>query len=449
MSNDMGLIHMPKDVKEALGPVADRIDSISLLSTKYLVMGNPDGLGHWSASKRASLATFCAGNKTWAEDSKRDAGRKAGRRGGGQGQNLRREESLFGLLCRGVAESRNFDRPAQEEYIARQAEFRLAIPGARHLVARLGGRLLVDHAGGVLESAGLNLDPHFGIPGIPGSAVKGCARAAALAMVKSETDGHLQEELAGEILDVFGFLEDDLSNEKSDLYWALGRPFPTRKNFHAGQVAFLSAVPLEFPKMVVDLLACHHPKYYANPAQGPGDDEQPNIQPFPAVESGLPFLFSVVPARNGAGDGDALQSLCDRALEYLEEGLKTLGIGAKTAAGYGWFIRDDPSFTRLTESFEASRRLKADERRRRAEDEKRAQFSPEELLTEELETGTTDVLAEFARRTLLSVSEQERLASFILSAGPETVLNPAGNPKGRKRLEAFRQWIEDLDLEGS
>ena len=46
--------------------------------------------------------------------------------------------------------------------------------------AQLQSRLLVNMAGGVMENAGLCLD-RFGLPCIPGSAVKGCARRAALA----------------------------------------------------------------------------------------------------------------------------------------------------------------------------------------------------------------------------------------------------------------------------
>jgi len=48
------------------------------------------------------------------------------------------------------------------------------------LHAQLQSRLMVNMAGGVMENAGLLLD-RFGLPYIPGSAVKGCARRAALA----------------------------------------------------------------------------------------------------------------------------------------------------------------------------------------------------------------------------------------------------------------------------
>ena len=53
-------------------------------------------------------------------------------------------------------------------------------PENRVVHAQLRARLLVNMAGGVMENAGLCLD-RFGMPYIPGSAVKGCARRTALA----------------------------------------------------------------------------------------------------------------------------------------------------------------------------------------------------------------------------------------------------------------------------
>lgn len=55
------------------------------------------------------------------------------------------------------------------------------------LFAQLQSRLMVNMAGGVMENAGLCLD-RFGLPYIPGSAVKGCARRMALAALHDWCD---------------------------------------------------------------------------------------------------------------------------------------------------------------------------------------------------------------------------------------------------------------------
>ena len=54
-------------------------------------------------------------------------------------------------------------------------------PESEHLLfARLQSRLMVNMAGGVFENGGICLDHTSGVPFIPGSAVKGCARRMAI-----------------------------------------------------------------------------------------------------------------------------------------------------------------------------------------------------------------------------------------------------------------------------
>ena len=55
----------------------------------------------------------------------------------------------------------------------------IAVPGMVAFTLRLGGRMMVDQAGGVLENANLCLHRNLGFPMIPGSALKGIALHAA------------------------------------------------------------------------------------------------------------------------------------------------------------------------------------------------------------------------------------------------------------------------------
>jgi CRISPR/Cas system CMR subunit Cmr6 (Cas7 group RAMP superfamily) len=68
---------------------------------------------------------------------------------------------------------------------------RLALNPDQLLFAQLQSRLMVNMAGGVMENAGLCLD-RFGLPYIPGSAVKGCARRAALAALHEWCDTNIK-----------------------------------------------------------------------------------------------------------------------------------------------------------------------------------------------------------------------------------------------------------------
>jgi hypothetical protein len=96
------------------------------------------------------------------------------------------------------------------------------------------------------------------------------------------------------------------------------------------------------------VITCHHPVYYSPKPSGPSDKvrewedhrsapdtEAPEPHIFPAVSPGQKgnkwgFLFHPS-ARAGATD-------LSNARRWLAVGLETFGIGAKTNAGYGWFV---------------------------------------------------------------------------------------------------------------
>jgi CRISPR type III-B/RAMP module RAMP protein Cmr6 len=217
------------------------------------------------------------------------------------------------------------------------------------LHAKLQARLLLNMAGGVMENAGLCLDRFGGFPIIPGSAVKGCARRMAVQSIvdlreEKKTDKEIAEALVG-LCWVFGWVSSDWSDasDKSDLAYATGDRWPAVKALAqrelgarrdcAGLVSFLTAVPSELPPhdLELDVLTCHHRKYYQGQKDIAHDDENPIPVSFPAVAPGAVFTFVLLPLRN-CPDG-----LMEKAKVWLTDGLQTFGLGAKTAAGYGWF----------------------------------------------------------------------------------------------------------------
>ena len=198
--------------------------------------------------------------------------------------------------------------------------------GAECVWARLRSRLLVNLAGGVLENAGLALHPHFGVPYLPGSAVKGIARHAAWC----EWEGAGRDAaVARRLAAVFGFPTGDKKKGGLDEQLrALGEPE------RAGCVAFLSAYPeADVGKLEVEVATCHHARYYQSKEPGAEayDDESPNPVFFPAVAAGVTFRFTLVPLR-----GCTPERMAD-ARRWLLRALIINGAGAKTAAGYGWF----------------------------------------------------------------------------------------------------------------
>ena len=129
------------------------------------------------------------------------------------------------------------------------------------------------------------------------------------------------------------------------------RPFDVRRaaclelaaELEAGSVAFLSAYPTDLATLVLDIVTVHHREYYLRTKDEEGknllhpvafDDEQPVPNCFPAVEKGAEFRFAVVPTAR-ATEGD--MALAEKALVAA---ITFHGVGAKTAAGYGWFDYD-------------------------------------------------------------------------------------------------------------
>ena len=249
----------------------------------------------------------------------------------------------------------------------RRAFLQQVAPDSSTFQARLESRLMVNMAGGVMENANLCLDRFSGLPYIPGSAVKGCARRMALQQLHDAVEEHpnASSEHAKSLTDialVFGWGDTDWT-PKSDFSWAVHAnteiliaaarlladqlgvflserhatcPWKALPNF-GGSVAFHAAWPTttqngtQLGELELDVLTSHHPEYYKGNRAVALDDENPIPVVFPAVKPGHVFTFAVAPLREVPSERVSL------ACQYLKDGLQIFGVGAKTNAGYGWF----------------------------------------------------------------------------------------------------------------
>lgn len=204
-----------------------------------------------------------------------------------------------------------------KRYSKRVLSPRLSHPLGQSFTLELGGNLMVNQSGGILENAGLCLDRFRGWPQIPGSSLKGVASHAAY---REWCDSH-SHDLAERIFAVFGYPTGH--KDLDDTY-------PEHPE-QAGQVSFLPAVPAGTPALTADICTSHHPKYYQGKLQTAVDSEEPIPLVFPAVQAGTAFVFTLIPLRQ------AKPSVLDDAQTWLRRALTHDGVGAKTAAGYGWF----------------------------------------------------------------------------------------------------------------
>lgn len=281
----------------------------------------------------------------------------------------------------------------------------------------LGARMALNMAVGVQENAGICLDHHLGIPYIPGTALKGLALNAA---VEGDSDPDLIREIFGE--------------------QHAGKDVVASK----GQVSFLSAYPVQGAGLDEDIITCHHTKYYQK-GTGPAlDNEEPVPVNFVTVRAGAEFRFAVC-GRN--------KRLVEAAKQFLVEAVTDHGVGAKTAAGYGWFHVDVEAEAKR-EQAEAQAREEA-EAQAREEKEKQARLDamddPVERLVEEW-SEMDNVFAAGKFKELASLGKDEQRAVVRLLQGGwkerwkrwKKTNAKKMQPYVQPALDVAKQWGEEL-----
>lgn len=175
---------------------------------------------------------------------------------------------------------------------------------------------------------GLIFDHTYGVPYLPGSSVKGAARAWA-----EETGWDY-----GDCVAVFG-PDDHPPKEQPESKYPK-KPFVPAQ----GHVVFFDAYPLKWPELEVDILNPHYKAYYDG-KEPPADWLSPEPTYFLTVKAGQPWEFVIgVPPESEemravmekVGIADR-QKLLDLAKQAVQRAATDLGLGGKTAVGYGYF----------------------------------------------------------------------------------------------------------------
>ena len=194
----------------------------------------------------------------------------------------------------------------------------------------------------------------YGVPIIPGSALKGVARD--MALLKILENKGCPENTQGDEECTHSKIEKGIQQmlndrEKRDSFFdkISNKPFKElsyeeklllafgNQQF-SGIVVFLDAIPDSAPKFKVDIMNPHYPEYYQG-KNFPTDWQNPNPIKFLTVEN-TKFRFTVLvnKARLNRDDKDNYaRNVANYAWETLKEALEELGVGAKTSVGYGYF----------------------------------------------------------------------------------------------------------------
>ncbi|MFK5953732.1 MAG: type III-B CRISPR module RAMP protein Cmr6 [Desulfobacterium sp.] len=170
---------------------------------------------------------------------------------------------------------------------------------------------------------GFVFDRACGTPYLPGPAIKGICRAWARICN--------QEELVNRLMGLGDDTKADIGSNESSM----------------GELIFLDGYPTKWPELEVDVICNHHPLFYrspgdkrrynGNPDNGPSamDIESPIPIFHLALKEGCPFSIRILPNLKIAGAAYRHNSNLKRITGILVEALEYLGIGARTAVGYG------------------------------------------------------------------------------------------------------------------
>ncbi len=200
-------------------------------------------------------------------------------------------------------------------------------------------RLIVGIGHESVYEVSITLHHIYGIPYIPGQAVKGVTRS----WIITEVFGRDEKKALGDKLfcRIFGSPKDSAIGE------------------HQGSLNFFDAFPTIVPKIEVDIMNPHYGDYYSEKTDSrgnpipPADYLNPIPIPFLTVSKATKFEF-IVGIKNIIKVNDILKDqdqqspiICDGlneqsalhevALHWLKKALTDHGIGAKTAGGYGIF----------------------------------------------------------------------------------------------------------------
>jgi CRISPR-associated protein Cmr6 len=200
--------------------------------------------------------------------------------------------------------------PVPEEYVSfyKRWEQMLDDQGAEKRIAHVKGRMIIGLGDeSVLETA-ISLHRTYGVPYIPGSALKGLAAACA-----RQRFGEDWQKGSEYYKVVFGNTDDTGYITFFDALYIPGTGYK-----HNGKVKAL------YP----DVITVHHQKYYQDTKNPPADWDDPNPVPFLTATGN--YLIALA-----GSELEEQEAWIDATFTILKLALVELGIGAKTSSGYG------------------------------------------------------------------------------------------------------------------
>jgi CRISPR-associated protein Cmr6 len=201
-------------------------------------------------------------------------------------------------------ENYKWEKSFLERFVLRQESYAKKLKEQGYILKTLPAlcnwRLIIGLGAAHPQETSMTLHHLYGIPYIPGSAIKGVTRHWV-------------------VFYKFNNNERDAENDED-----FKNIFGTQKA--QGKVIFMDAYPSDEITLKIDIMNPHYPDYYSKNSP-PADWQKPNPIKFLTVER-TKFKFVLLSKE---------QKLLEKAHSWLSNALTNFGIGAKTSLGYGIF----------------------------------------------------------------------------------------------------------------
>lgn len=221
----------------------------------------------------------------------------------------------------------SFNDDLLRNYYKRWQAITNSLPHAQSFTATPEWRMVVGLGRSSILETSMMLDRITGIPLIPGSTLKGLAASYALLCILEKT------RRVDEVEKIYEQFLSEKIDQLPEHFEEFVRIFGHQGT--VGKVIFLDAVPTKAPTLKPDMMNNHYPEYYGDKSstQFPTPYQNPVPIYFLTLGKESQFTFAVA----GQDNQPQTQTLVQKAQQWLQAGLTDLGIGAKTAAGYGYF----------------------------------------------------------------------------------------------------------------
>ncbi len=210
-------------------------------------------------------------------------------------------------------------RDAYRAFFDRHQAALLQRPGLTYTATgKTQGRLSVGLGANAVLETSILLHRTYGVPYIPGSALKGLASSYAAKRLKYQS--HWRRSFDGGKTDR-GTLQRLIFGDTEE----------------SGLVIFFDALPNpdDF-QLDRDVITVHHPKYYQGGEAPPADWDAPTPVPFITARGTFHFFLGLVPLPKEELENG--RQILDLAARLLKQALEEEGVGAKTTLGYGRFV---------------------------------------------------------------------------------------------------------------